>query len=61
MNNLSSYCRLTGARMRASEKDLPVQFDIHFISKQTLTVKPLWWYFERLTKTLTKQKDSRQL
>ena len=47
--------------MRASEKDLPVQFDIHFISKQTLTVKPLWWYFESLTKTLTKQKDSRQL
>ena len=25
MNNLSSYCGLTGARMRASEKDLPVQ------------------------------------
>ena len=24
MNNLSSYCGLTGARMRASEKDLPV-------------------------------------
>ena len=25
MNNLSSYCGLTDARMRASEKDLPVQ------------------------------------
>ena len=24
MNNLSSYCGLTDARMRASEKDLPV-------------------------------------
>ena len=24
MNNLLSYCRLTDARMRASEKDLPV-------------------------------------
>ena len=24
MNNLLSYCGLTGARMRASEKDLPV-------------------------------------
>ena len=24
MNNLSLYCGLTGARMRASEKDLPV-------------------------------------
>jgi hypothetical protein len=24
MNNLLSYCRLTNARMRASEKDLPV-------------------------------------
>jgi hypothetical protein len=23
MNNLLSYCGLTGARMRASEKDLP--------------------------------------
>ena len=26
MNNLSSYCGLTDARMRASEKDLPVSF-----------------------------------
>ena len=25
MNNLSSYCGLTNSRMRASEKDLPVQ------------------------------------
>ena len=25
MNNLLSYCGLTDARMRASEKDLPVQ------------------------------------
>ena len=25
MNNLSSYCGLTDARMRASEKDLPVK------------------------------------
>ena len=25
MNNLSSYCGLTGARMIASEKDLPVR------------------------------------
>ena len=26
MNNLLSYCGLTDARMRASEKDLPVKF-----------------------------------
>jgi hypothetical protein len=25
VNNLSSYCGLTDARMRASEKDLPVR------------------------------------
>ena len=33
MNNLSSYCGLTGARMRASEKDLPVQSDFQTFEK----------------------------
>jgi hypothetical protein len=28
MNNLSSYCRLTDAKIRASDKDLPVTSDI---------------------------------
>ena len=30
MNNLLSYCGLTDARMRASEKDLPVIYDAKF-------------------------------
>ena len=37
MNNISSYCGLTGARMRASEKDLhvhlPVQIPIKINNK----------------------------
>ena len=32
MNNLSSYCGLTDARMRASEKDLPVTHSL-FLNK----------------------------
>ena len=34
MNNLSSYCGLVDAKIRASDKDLPVIFAIELLNKQ---------------------------
>ena len=34
MNNLSSYCVLVDAKIRASDKDLPVIFAIELLNKQ---------------------------
>ena len=36
MNNLLSYCGLTDARMRASEKDLPVCLKYIYVQKYKL-------------------------
>ena len=35
MNNLSSYCGLVDAKIRASDKDLPVKqiFNLHSVAK----------------------------
>ena len=39
MNNLSSYCGLVDAKIRASDKDLPVQFDfLEYIQKQNFKI-----------------------
>ena len=36
MNNLSSYCGLKDSKMRASDKDLPVQTSVKFVNFQFL-------------------------
>ena len=36
MNNLSSYCELVDAEKRASDKDLPVVFNMEAISKSDI-------------------------
>ena len=41
MNNLSSYCGLVDAKIRASDKDLPVHFVIRFDLSAATTLKSL--------------------
>ena len=41
MNNLSSYCGLLDAKIRASDKDLPVQ---EYVSEKDLPVIKVWPY-----------------
>ena len=36
MNNLPSYCGLVDSKIRASDKDLPVQFSFFVIVKEKL-------------------------
>ena len=41
MNNLSSYCGLVDAKIRVSDKDLPVQAMQHAVEQQALNADPL--------------------
>ena len=39
MNNHSSYCGLVDAKIRASDKDLPISFDTEFVFTTIVCLK----------------------
>ena len=45
MNNLLSYCGLTGSRMRASDTDLPVNIYLRLLRKQWHMYNIIWVSF----------------